>query len=279
MLVPHSECQAGSEDLYGQYELIRHNNAIPRDSLLQIQVPTGTQPCSRFGVHPSLSTLKHAYADGDLSFVANVGTLLQPLSKEDYENGLPRPAFLGAHNWQTLVAQNVHAQETATAKGVLGRILAALGVVSPSGKAAYAGASYSIDGSAKILEGSPIAPEMLTVHGAVPLTHHDALIGDINQLLSLESNSVFAETYAKLAEKSIGEAKTLQKVLNSNEAALANTFSSDKLSMQLQQVAKVIAARRAEGKERDVFFIRGDGWDSHGMLDDQVRLTHAPNHL
>ena len=63
-----------------------------------------------------------------------MGALLQPLSKEDYENGLPRPAFLGAYNWQTLVAQNMHAQETKTAKGVLGRILAALSVVSPSGK-------------------------------------------------------------------------------------------------------------------------------------------------
>ena len=59
----------------------------------------------------------------------------------------------------------------------------------------------------------------------MPLEHHDALIEDINQLLSLESNSVFAETYAKLAEKSIREAKTLQKVLNSDETALSNEFS------------------------------------------------------
>jgi len=109
----------------------------------------------------------------------------------------------------------------------------------------------------------------------VPLEHHDALIEDINQLLSLESNSVFAETYAKLAEKSIREAKTLQKVLNSDETALANEFSHNYISMQLKQVAKLIAARRAEGKERDVFFVGVGGRDTHGELDDVVALKWA----
>ncbi len=109
----------------------------------------------------------------------------------------------------------------------------------------------------------------------MPLEHHDALIEDINQLLSLESNSVFAETYAKLAEKSIREAKTLQKVLNSDETALANEFSHNYISMQLKQVAKLIAARRAEGKERDVFFVGVGGRDTHGELDDVVALKWA----
>ena len=36
------------------------------------------------GVHPSLPTVQRLYADGDAAFLANVGTLVEPISKAEY---------------------------------------------------------------------------------------------------------------------------------------------------------------------------------------------------
>ena len=69
------------------------------------------------------------------------------------------PPSLFAHNLQTTVSQNVHAQNSASARGVLGRIQRVLEGNQPSGELPHRVRSYSIAGNAKVLEGSISAPE------------------------------------------------------------------------------------------------------------------------
>ena len=45
----------------------------------------GTQPCTKFGIHPALSVLQQLYEQGDAVLVANVGALLEPLDKAGHE--------------------------------------------------------------------------------------------------------------------------------------------------------------------------------------------------
>ena len=85
-------------------------------------MPAGTQPCDTFGVYPKLTEVQSLYAGGELAFVANIGALVEPLTKDEYNSGAKEvPPSLFAHNIIQRSAQNVHAQQ-ADAKGVLGRM-------------------------------------------------------------------------------------------------------------------------------------------------------------
>src|SRR5215470_4740153 len=62
-----------------------------------------------FGLHPSLTELHPLFAAGRLAIVTNVGPLIQPLSKQDYLSGAPRPYQLFSHSdqiaqWQTSIS-------------------------------------------------------------------------------------------------------------------------------------------------------------------------------
>src|SRR5207244_4936739 len=62
--------------------------AIAQGTLLPIKPKSiGTE----FGLHPSLAAVHPFFADGRLAIVTNVGPLIQPLSKQDYLSGVPRP--------------------------------------------------------------------------------------------------------------------------------------------------------------------------------------------
>ena len=77
LLVPHSECK-GPVDLYKEYASVRGPDlAIPKDDLLPIRVPPGTQPCNVMGLHPNLPFLKELYDEGDAVMVANMGGLVE----------------------------------------------------------------------------------------------------------------------------------------------------------------------------------------------------------
>ena len=104
VLVPHSGCGSSSDAIDSQYATVRAHHAISKSQLLQIDVPSGTQPCTKFGLHPELSTLKAAYDAGDAAFIANIGTLVEPITRADTHCKTPPckqlPPALFAHNTQ-----------------------------------------------------------------------------------------------------------------------------------------------------------------------------------
>ena len=265
LLVPTGGCTGAN--LYTQYTQLRGTNAIPTDRLQPITT-TNPQPCSAWGVHQRMTTLKQTYDDGDAAFIANVGPLVAPITYNSLKQGAPRPPSLYAHNTQTLTAQNVHAQKSSSAKGVLGRIGAALAAAQPSGEPAYRIQSYSIAGNAKILEGAARPPEILShSSGPVRLKRYPPLMQDIQALTSSESSSVFAETYTRILEQSVEGAENLARTIDADAAALTTSFANDGLSQQFKQVAKVIAGRSTLKNERDIFHVRYNGWDSHFDVD------------
>ena len=90
VLVPYSGCEANiGRDLYEEYSTVRGVAALGKNQLLEIDVPTGTQPCDKFGVHKSLPLYRDQYVLGNLAFLANIGTLASPLTKADFNNKVP----------------------------------------------------------------------------------------------------------------------------------------------------------------------------------------------
>ena len=99
ILVPHSNCAA--VDLYAEYSAVRGDLSLTQSELLSISVPSGSQPCDTFGIHPKLPLVQQLYADGDLAWIANVGALAEPISKEEVKSGTKvKPLNLFAHNSQ-----------------------------------------------------------------------------------------------------------------------------------------------------------------------------------
>ena len=269
LLVPTGGCTGGQgTDLWEQWASQRGDNALPKSTLLPITADVLVQPCSEFGVHPSMSILQSEYNEGNAAFIANIGALVQPVTKGTLANGAPRPPSLYSHNTQRLTAQNGHAQASSSAKGVMGRMLAELAVVSPSGEPAYRVKSYSIAGNTKILEGSIEAPNIVSAAGPVRLSRYASVRHDLDAIMSNESSSVFGETFAQIVEKAVGGAETLQSYLDAPEAAISSAgWGGDTVSSQLKVVANIIAARTLTESERDTFFVSYGGWDTHSSID------------
>ena len=102
---------------YSAYATARGALALPQTSLLPIATPGGDGRA--WALHPAMTDLKSLYDRGKLAVVANVGTLIQPITKSQFnawENGnsaaLPVPKALFSHSdqieqWQTAVPQGM----------------------------------------------------------------------------------------------------------------------------------------------------------------------------
>ena len=155
-LIPDSGCKHAGEtfDLYGEYASLRAAAALPRGDMLPITSPNNRahnmQPCTGYGVNPALENIKKLYDDGDAAFVANVGTMVEPLTREEYEKKKKRyPASLFGHNTQQRASKSVHAGTSKKTKGILGRIIEVL----TEQENAFAAASYSMNGVQSIFDG------------------------------------------------------------------------------------------------------------------------------
>ncbi len=146
LLVPRNGC---GRDYYGEYLAVRTLAAIPSASLLPINV--AGQPCTEFGIHPSMTALRQLYTDGDAAFFPNIGGLVEPLTKTEWQtnSGKLKPPSPSAHDISQRSMANLHAQEAA-AKGVIGRAVDALNLAASP----YATGMYSVSGNAKILDGT-----------------------------------------------------------------------------------------------------------------------------
>jgi len=264
LLVPHSDC--GATDLYKEYSDIRGNVALSKADLLGIDVPAGTQPCKRFGVHPAMPKVKKLYDEGDAAFIANAGAMVEPMTKSEYlAKSKQLPPSLFAHNVMQRSAQTVHAQY-ASSDGVLGRIIQAL---QSQASSTYKTASFSISGNKKILDGGSPPDIMHSSQGVIRYDGYQELGGPIHELLGVnQSSSIFADTHAELVLSALERTEALGAILDN--VTLTQSFGTDQMSRQLQQVATLVAARERLGIERGAFVTALGGFDTHSSLGDSL---------
>ena len=88
MLVPKGDPE------YQEYANIRSGLALDQDDLLALSQPFNNG--KELGLHPSMSEIRDLYDQGNLAFLANVGTLVEPTDLNSYENqlvSLPKGLF------------------------------------------------------------------------------------------------------------------------------------------------------------------------------------------
>jgi uncharacterized protein (DUF1501 family) len=93
MVVPRSG------QAYTEYSTIRENMALSDTSLLPL-TPANYDDGIEYGFHPKMERMHTLFTENKLAVVGNVGTLVQPVTKTDIENGASTPNQLFAHNTQ-----------------------------------------------------------------------------------------------------------------------------------------------------------------------------------
>ena len=124
MLMPAGKCtkKENGMDLFDEYTAARGNVAIKKTGMIplrsfdrhDVSTPPGSQPCERFGVHASLPLVADLFEKGEAAFVANIGSLLEPVTRSLFEDGsVQLPPNIFAHDVATMAAQSLHAQASA----------------------------------------------------------------------------------------------------------------------------------------------------------------------
>merc|ERR1711988_1638365 len=201
--------------------------------------------------------LQSLYEDGDAAFIANMGALVEPVTKAEFEaktKALPPSLF--AHNIMQHSMHTVHAQEK-TAKGVLGRLMTALS----KGPNAMSGGLYSLSGNVRMLDGSRTPTMIDRSNGILRYKFVAQKESDISNLTSPKSRSMFGETHVDLLNRTIVESEDLGALLQNTQTL--GSFGSGDLSKQLKQVSRLLQVHSERGSDRDVFFTQMGGFDTH----------------
>ena len=90
---------------------------LPLDRLLEIPANNPSQPCSSFGIHENLSTLKDLFDKGKLNFIANAGLLAKPVTVDNYKGETPVQLF--AHDVMTRQAKKEDITDKFAGTGML----------------------------------------------------------------------------------------------------------------------------------------------------------------
>ena len=301
MLIPHSNCDA--RNVAGQYVATRGYAGLSLSNLPTISVPAGSQVCNTFGLHPDYTFLHSLWNDGDASFQANVGALVEPLTKRQYfDREGDQPTQLFAHNIQTLGAHTLNPLETTGSSGVIGRIFQALeDQAASAGTAPLKATGYSITSSRQMFRGGPVEPILLSdsegmltyegsktadnARGSTATDERARLLASLDRLTEMTAESIFAESHNSALRLSIRDSERIgsllrQVTLTQDWTGAARSVPSGRGSIvqQFEQASRVIAARMALQAERDVFYLEMGGFDTHAsVLDDTAKNYRAIN--
>ena len=273
MLVPRQQ------SAYNDYEQVRggvggSGLAIPRANLHQITSSLQNSPAgagySDFGIHPDLPYLKTLYDQGDLAFVSNVGSLIEPTSLVQYNDGSkPLPEGLFSHpdhqvHWQTLVPQ----VRGPAPKGWGGRMAE---VMSHANQQSNISMNISLSGANVLQSGNTTVPYIADPGGVVELKNYGqdpTLQLAVDDILGHHYQSIYSKTLAQANRNSIDASILFKSALDGlstpfDPSAIAdNTQTYQRLSM----VSKIMEARTALSMNRQIFFVERGGWDHHNEL-------------
>ena len=260
---------------YTNYQTIRANLALAQASLLPLQI--GGQ--ANFGLHPNLPDLQTLFnaTKSPLALLTNVGTLVQPTTRQNYQSHASLPENLFSHSdqqeqWQTTQLSGLPNAGWA-------------GKVADKIQAMNSGAQFppilSVAGSSIFCTGDTTRPFTMSpgstpgLSGFSTSAASQARFLSTQQLLTFDTGISLVQAASAVTGQAIQEGVVLAAALK-NIPAIQTVFpASNGLASQLKQVAQVIAARSALNVQRQIFFCSLGGFDTHS---DQLDIAGQPLH-
>jgi uncharacterized protein (DUF1501 family) len=261
---------------YANYAKLRSRLALPEAALVPL---ANGAAAPAYGLHPALPGLGSLWAARRLAVVANVGTLVLPLTKAEYlSTSAPKPDSLFSHidqqhQWQAslsdtpdlttgwggrlsdqLVSYNLNASVPAMISTggnnlfVTGAAAQAL-VIPTSGQFGLAGFG---NGSASVVRRSALT-----------------------QMLGIDQRDALTDAGQQVMLGALASSAVLNPILTTTDATLAQRFAglTDNFALQLLAIAKLVQARSTLGAQRQVFLATLGSFDTHtNQLDRQQTL-------
>ncbi|MCW1914856.1 DUF1501 domain-containing protein [Luteolibacter sp. GHJ8] len=251
-----------------------------------------------YGVHPAAGGIADLFNGGDLAFVANVGTLVYPTTRAEYNAGsVPLPPQLFSHSDQQVQWQS-SVPDQPFSRGWGGRIADLLA------SQGYAQGQVSLSVSLSGINSLQVADQevqyAVTPEGAIPLAGYAASGSPYGNALNSDGtyktttagkrlkafDDITNHTYQHLLDddhaKVVKRARANEGLVGAALTAAAatgvdfdNLFlnAQSNLGDQLKSIAKLIAGRTALGNSRQIFFASIGGFDTHqDQLDAQTNL-------
>jgi uncharacterized protein (DUF1501 family) len=250
---------------YANYSQIRSTLALPQAQLLPLLEPGGVL---RYGLHPALPGLQGLWNAGNLAVVANVGTLVQPLTKAEFlSNSTLKPATLFSHidqqhEWQAAVA------DKASNTGWGGRL-------ADQFSALNAGASVpsmiSTGGNNLFVTGAASQALVIPTSGSFGLSGFSSSSADTARraalvaLLGLDRAADLTAAAQDVVTASLNSSAALNPILTATTTPVSQFFTglTSNFAQQMLAIAKVIEARAALGAQRQVFLATLGSFDTH----------------
>jgi uncharacterized protein (DUF1501 family) len=259
---------------YDQYFASRDTIAIPRDAALAATAtgPVASQGGRDFAFHPALTAFKSHWNAGRLAVVANVGPLIVPTTRAQYQaRSVPLPPKLFSHNDQVSVWQAHQPLGEGAKVGWGGRI----GDLLMSQNSNTLFTCISAGGNAVFLSGQNALQYQVGSSGPVSITAippTGTLFGSTSApaayqgLITGTSPNLFENELRVVTNRSIAANQQLSAALPAASTLSPAIPANNSLASQLNVVARIIAARTALGSSRQVFLVSIGGFDNHDVL-------------
>lgn len=275
MLVPHSQSE---HNVYlssrgGVYDPASNGNGlgIARDQLLQATDASG----KTWGINPACPGMKTLFDRGELSFLANVGTLIEPVTKQEITQRSKRlPMSLYSHNDQQRQWMFGQSEKPNASVGWGGLCADKL-------KGANAGGltqlppTISLSGNNLFQNGTSTTAYVMGRSGPTPLrqfTNESNAAERIRRealaaMLARSYAPIMQDQYAVLGQSSMLLTKKLGDALNpANGGDITTVFpANNDLATQLRMIARTIKVSRtaAVNHNRQIYYATMGGFDTH----------------
>ena len=257
---------------YAAYQQTRSTLAIPQAQLLPLQI--GNQ--ATYGIHPNMPEMQSLFNNQQtFAVLANVGTLVQPTTKQQYQQFKNLPANLYSHSDQQDQWQSAQLMGTPAA-GWAGKV--ADKVQSAYNSAAQFPPVLSVSGNTVFSTGNVTRPFTMNPGQTPGLQGFDSSAASqarflaTQQLLTFDNGLSLVQSANSVTSQAVRYSVILSDALK-NIAPLQTVFPKTYLGDQLQQVAQVMATRSALGMGRQIFFCSYGGFDTHSdQLPQQIDL-------
>ena len=275
----HSDANVSN---YAAYSAARSPQglALAQNTLLPITVPRIGN--LTYGLHPSFGVgngLHPLWAQGKMAAITNIGTLVEPMTRAQYQNGSARRPFqLFSHTDQVNQHQSARA-DTTVLSGWGGRISDKMTVSTNPNR--LVPTISTVSGAQLFTNGEETQPVALAP-APTPLSNVLALLGyhnspitnarlnALNGAINLNENSELIAAANSINRSAI----EISQALGSSVEVTA-TFPNSDLGNQLKQIARMIKSRTILQMNRQIFFCTLTGFDTHTgqLLNQSVLLS------
>ena len=262
MLIPKGDSE------YNEYATTRSNLAIPQNDILQIN--PNTSDGRTFGLHPSMPDMHQMFESGNLAFLSNVGTLIEPTTKTQMQNeSVKTPLGLFSHSDQQQQWQTGRPHERSNT-GWGGKIADLVQSMNSNNNISM---NISLRGTNIFQRGNDTVPYAINNRGSIGISNYgrsgqfnELKTAALNTMLERDYQDVYKNAYKNTIKTSNDSNLEFQSAIDAI-SDFSTIFPEDNnLAAQLRMVAKTIASRDTLGFSRQIFYVHIGGWDHHDEL-------------